>query len=230
MIKFLLLENHFPDFKLFQPLLLYCLEDLPQQVTTFYYHKKTSLLFVGLSELKTDGPINNIIKLFQNQPQRYSKLLVYNIIKNNSGEQHFELLCQKIVKDDICYLNYFESNSILAAGFGNGTIELFKVYINESSDISKELIEELCFIKAHKKKVIGIAINFLKGYVYSFAKDTSIVISEMNHQSILRNVPISKKEFSCIYYDERKLRCFATDDGGSIWIIDLYESVKNILT
>jgi hypothetical protein len=152
-------------------------------------------------------------------------LQIYNIIKNNSGEQHFEKLYETVVKDEICYINYFTSNSVLSVGTNTGNIFLYKIYINETSDITKELAENMCVIKTNKRNIVGIAINFVKGYVYSFAKDHNIIISEMNYQSIMRIVPVSKKDFSCMYYDETKLRCFATDDGGSIWIIDIYDSV-----
>jgi hypothetical protein len=164
--------------------------------------------------------------LFQNQPQKTSILQIYNIIKNNYGEQHFELLYETNVKDDICYINYFSSNSILSVGTNTGNILFYKIYINETSDITKELVEQMCIIKTNKKRIVGVAINFVKGYVYSFANDHNIIISEMNYQSIMRTVPISKRDFSCMFYDERKLRCFATDEGGSIWIIDIYDSVR----
>jgi hypothetical protein len=211
---------------------MYNLDNLPMKVTSMHYDKRTSLLFLGLSEKapkdSTMNSLNNIINLFKTpaSTEGTGALLIYNIIKNNSGEQHFEPLYSKELYSEVSYVNYFNSNSVLAAGLNNGSVLLFKIYINETSDISKDLVEELCVVKAHKKRIIGVAVNFIKGYVYTVARDGVINISEINYQSIMRNIKISKKEFSRCVFEEKKNRLFLTDEGGSIWIVDMSDSVS----
>jgi hypothetical protein len=214
---------------------MYNLDNLPQLVTAMYYDKRTSLLFLGLSEKppkdSTISPINNIISLFKapNNEESRGVILIYNIIKNNSGEQHFEPLYSKELMAEVSCVNYFNSNSILAIGLNNGNVLLFKIYINETSDISKDLVEELCVLKAHKKRIVGVAINFIKGYLYTAAREGCLNISEINYQSVMKNVKLSKKEFSRMVFEEKKNRIFLTDDGGSIWVVDINDSVNLFL-
>ncbi len=228
-IKFLKLENHFPDIQLFQPLLIYNLEDMTYPITAFYYDKRTSLLFLGLSNSSFQGKINNYFsKIFSGSSSKNSEntpgfLVIYNIIKNNSGAHHFEPLHSQPLTSEVSCINFYSisGNNILSLGLNSGMINLYKVFINESSRVSKELIEEICVIKAHKKKVLGVCFNFSLGYVYSVAKDCNLVISEMNYGSSMKSIPITKKEINCVTYDENWGRLFLTDMSGSIWILDL---------
>ncbi len=221
------MEYHFPDFQLFQPLLIYNIEDLSYPITAFFYDKRTSLLFLGLSNSSISGKINNYFsKIFSGSSSKNSEntpgfLLIYNIIKNNSGAHHFEPLYEKPLTAEVTSINFYSSSNTLSLGLSSGIINLYKVFINESSKVSKELIEEVCAIKAHKKRILGVCFNFGLGYVYSVAKEGSLVISEMNYGSTMKTFPISKKEFNAMTYDENWGRLFLTDISGSIWILDI---------
>ena len=219
--------------------MLYNIEDLENEIITMDYDSKTSLLFVGCVNKTFGAKFSNYfskIKLFSsnnNEEKGISQLIIYNIIKNNSGQSHFEPLHFKVFQNEICYMKYYEnkdadSNNILVLGFTNGQIEIFKIFVNESNTITRELIENMCTIKVHKKPIIGVAINFTIGYVYSVAKENCLNISELNYQSLMRSIPITKKEINNYFYDEDKLRLYLTDEAGSIWIVDLMSSVKNI--
>jgi len=196
-------------------------------VTAFHYDKSTSLLFIGLSNSSLSGKINNYFsKLFSGNSSNSTEntpgfLLIYNIIKNNSGAQHFELIYEKALPSEVSSINFYENQNYLCVGMNNGGILVHKIFVNESSKVTRDLLEELCLIKAHKKKVIGCCINFTYGYVYSVARDNNLIIAEMNYQSIIKNIQLTKKEISCMFYDQEWGRLFLTDDSGSIWILDL---------
>lgn len=206
------------------------------------YDSKTSLLFVGCVNKGLGAKISNYfskIKLFSsnsnnNEEKGISQLIIYNIIKNNSGQSHFEPLHLQYFQNEICYLKYYEKKytdtySILVLGHTNGQIDIFKIFVNESNKIAREFIEHLGSIKSHKKPIVGVAINFTIGYIYSVAKETNLNISELNYQSLMRSIPLTKKEMNNIFYDEEKLKLYLSDDGGSIWIVDLMNSVKYLL-
>lgn len=232
-IKFLKLENHFSDFNLFQPLLLYNLDDLPYPVTAFHFDKRTNLMFIGLSNSSISGKINNYFskfKLFSNKDSGAGinisgVLMIYNLIKNNYGEVHLEQLYEKPFNSEVCSINFYEKQNMLCLGFSNGTMIINKIYINESSKISKELVEEVCTVKAHKKKIVGVCINFSTGYIYSVARESNLNISEINYQSLMKSIQLSKKEISTMVYDETWNRLFLGDDTGSVWIIDITSPV-----
>jgi len=224
------LENHYPDFELFQPLPIYNLEELSYPISAFYFDKSLSLLFVGLSNTSISGKINNYFsKIFSSNKNSAENsqnnipgfLLIYNIIKNNSGSLHFELIYQKSFTSEVSSINFYNSKNMLCVGLNNGTVAIYRLFVNESSKITKELIEEMCTVKAHKKKIVGICINFTLGYVYSTAREGCLNISEINYQSLMKSYPVSKKEISCLVYDETWGRIFLSDEIGSIWIIDI---------
>ena len=224
-IFFLNLENHFADFKLFQPLSIYNLENLSYPIGNFFYEKTTSLLFLGLINNSVSGKINNYFsKLFSSSSKEENSpgfLLIYNIIKNKSGAHHFEPLYQKPLQSGVSSINFCYNSNILILGLNNGSILLNKLFVNESSQVTRDLIEDICLIKAHKKKIIGASINTSLGYVYSFAADGNIVISEMNYGSIMKTFPVTKKELTTYFYDDYWGRVICTDENGSIWIVDI---------
>lgn len=207
--------------------MLYNLEQLPYPVSNFYFSNKTNLLFIGLTNPSLNGKLNTIfskIKILSsttNSENVGGLLLIYNIIKNHSGASHFELLYERELMSGVSSLNFYESKNILLVGLNNGSISTFKVFINESSSETRELIEEIGTIKSHKKRVIGACVNFTLGYIYSVARETKIKISEMNYQSMMKEVPLTKKEISSMVYDEVWERMILADDAGSIWIVDI---------
>lgn len=227
--------------------MLYNIEETQNEIVTMDYDSKTSLLFVACVNKTLGAKISNYfskIKLFSsnnnqnnntNEEKGISQLIVYNIIKSNSGQIHMEPLHLQFFQSEICYLKYCENkdgdaNNLLVIGFTNGAIEIYKIFINESNKVAREFIEHLGTIKAHKKPIIGVAINFTIGYVYSVAKENVLNISELNYQSLIRSIPVCKKEINNFFYDEEKLRLYLTDEAGSIWIIDLISSVSLIIS
>jgi hypothetical protein len=229
-IKFLRLDNHFPDFNIFQPLLLLNLENisLNHSPTAFHFHKTTSLLFIGLSNTTISGKINSYISKFfsknkseTNQSEYPGYLMIFNLIKNNSGAQHLELIFEKGLNSEVTSINFYDTKNILCIGMKNGSISLNKVYINESSNVSKDFLDEICTVKAHKTSIVGVCVNFLLGYIYSVARDKTITISEINYQSLIRTIPITKKDITSFFFDEIWSRLFLGDESGSIWILDI---------
>lgn len=205
------------------------------------YDSKTSLLFLSCVNKNFTAKISNYfskIKFFTgnssqnvNDEKGISQLIIYNIIKNNSGESHFEPLYIKHFQNEICYTKYYEMKdqdtyNFLVLGFTNGIIEIYKIFINQSNNVSRDLVENLCTLKVHKKPIVGVAINFTIGYIYSVAKENCLNVSEINYQSLMRSIPITKKEINNFFYEEEKLRLYLSDDDGSIWIIDLISSVN----
>jgi hypothetical protein len=235
------LDNHFKDFNIFQPFQLYNIEELQNEIIGIDYNSKTSLLFVSCVNKNFTAKISNLfskINIFGSNINNHNKqnengisqLIVYNIIKNNSGQSHFEPLYTQNFNDQICYIKFydtkdFNSNNILILGFTNGNIEIFKVFVNESSTIARELMESICILKVHKKPIIAVAINFTIGYVYSVAKECNINITEFNYQSLIRSIPITKHVITNAFYEEDKLRFYLADESGSLWIVDLMQSV-----
>ena len=105
----------------------------------------------------------------------------------------------------------------------DGTVNLYKIYINESTKESQGqfLIEAGKFVSHKNKKIIGTIINFNKGYIYTIAKDFSIKIFELNYQTLIKETFISTKLLSYILFDDKFERIIIGDEGGNIFIVDL---------
>lgn len=96
------LDNHYPDFNLFQPLMLFELFDFPMSITNFAFSKRNNLLFVGLGEKSLTSKISTILNVKLdlmkfNLPWEKKKQQKFNggmsinhMIRNFRGEIHVE--------------------------------------------------------------------------------------------------------------------------------------------
>jgi len=57
-IEFLELEHHYPDINLYQPLLLYEINDFPMEITSIQHCKDNNLLFVGYANTSIKGKLS----------------------------------------------------------------------------------------------------------------------------------------------------------------------------
>lgn len=230
-VAFLKLENHYPNITIFKPLELFLLkddDDITFPITCSAFHKEANLLFIGMG--KPQGTVVssffNKVGNFFKSPQavkniRDGKLAIYNIIKNHGGEHMFILLNSQELEGEVNAIHFFKEKNALCVGMKNGHINMYKIYINESSSETKDFIEFAGVIKAHSSPVLGFAINFEFGYIYTFAKEINLKISELNYQSLMKTVPITRQKVSAVNVDFSYERVILCDEGGSIYIVDV---------
>ena len=251
-INFLKLQNHFNDILLYKPLLLYDSSDermnesvLNQNkfcINALYYLYESKLLFIGTGlneETMYNSMMKKINKIFKSQDPTFGtygtenpnnickgQFIVYNIINNNNGEIMFvELKCIDIISEVIKFDFWFEKNYITLC-LKNGQILIFKIYINEPSSTTKEIVEYIGTINEHFSIPLCCIINFQCGYTYSFGQyEKGIKICDLNYQNIVKEVNIlnSKKSkgFICIDYTISLECIYVQDDDGSIYFIDI---------
>ena len=234
-VKFLKLENHYPDIQLYYPLELYNLHDqLILPISCGYFLENANLLFVGCgipTNNLLSGLFNKIkdnIPFFKKKNNNEEKkvlgqFIIFNIIKNYQGLIHFEVLYAKPTFSECTSINYYKDKNCACLGMNDGTVNLYKIYINESTKESQGqfLIEAGKFVSHKNKKIIGTIINFNKGYIYTIAKDFSIKIFELNYQTLIKETFISTKLLSYILFDDKFERIIIGDEGGNIFIVDL---------
>ena len=232
-INFLKLENHYNGISLFQPMELYELNDNIQfEVSKMFYYQKARLLFIGTGLSKNslvDGLTSKIHSLFKKNSSSFKaikgQILIYNIISSHNGEIMFIELFHKELYSEVSSLDYFLEKNCLCIGMSNGEVQLYKIYTNESSDISKDFVEFSGKIICHFTPILGCLINFQVGYIYTFAKnDEAIKISEVNYQSYMKSSLIINNKLLDIdssISDERILIC---DIKGNVHIIDITQN------
>ena len=256
-INFLKLQNHFDDISLYKPLLLYDSDDdrmnesiLHQNklsINAIYYLFDSKLLFIGTGlneETMYNSMMKKINKLFKTQDPTFGtygtenqnnickgQFIIYNIINNNAGEIMFvELKCINVISEIIKFDFWGEKNYITAC-LKNGQILIFKIYINEPSTTTKEIIEYIGTINEHFSLPLCCIINFKCGYIYSFGQyEKGIKITDLNYQNLIKEANIlnkKRKGFVWIDYTISLEYIYAQDDDGSIYFIDIIQDYQN---
>ena len=235
-IKFLKLENHYPDIALYHPFMMYNLEDeLDLPISCAYFYEETNLLFLGLGKPKQDM-LSGIFTKVKSKIPFFSKaeppkticgqLVVYNIIKNYQGVYHFEPLYSKALYSEVSSINYYKDKNCLCVGLNDGSVQLYKVYTTESTEESKgEFIIEAGVISSYSAAIVGAVVNFNYGYIYTIAKDVYIKISELNYQSLMKEYAITKRSITKMVYDDVMGRIILGDEGGSVYVVDITTNV-----
>ena len=240
-VKFLKLENHYPDIQLYYPLELYNLHDeLVLPISCGYFLENANLLFVGcgipnnnfltgiFNKIKNNIPFLNKKKGDNEQKKVLGQFIIFNIIKNYQGLIHFEVLYAKPTFSECTSINFYKDKNCLCLGMNDGNIFLYKIYINESTKESQgQFLIEAGKFNSHKTKIIGTVINFNNGYIYTIAKDFNIKIFDLNYQNLIKECLISTKLLSYMIYDEKLGRMIIGDEGGNIFIIDIISNPIN---
>lgn len=139
---------------------------------------------------------------------------------------------QEVFKKDfhngINLTKFHSRNTILSVGFENGEIKLFKIYIRETSNISKNLVDEISSLKPHTKPIISIELDFNLGYIFSIAKDSQLTISEFNYQTTIKTLVISSTGLCAMHYDEKNNLIIVSDNLGSLYFYSVSSPINPI--
>ncbi len=235
-VKFLRLENHYKDIQLYYPLELYDLHDeLILPISCGYFLENANLLFIGCGKAYDSifSGITNKIKnlsFFKKKNNEKDKkvlgqIVIFNIIKNYQDIYHFEVLYAKPTYSECTSINYYKDKNCLCVGMNDGTVNLYKIFINENTKESQgQFIIEAGNFKAYNNKIIGTIINFIDGYIYTISNESYIKIFDLNYQTFIKECLITIKNISSMLFDDKFNKVFLGDEGGNIYIIDLFSN------
>jgi len=230
---FLELENHQQDFFSFCPLLINQIHE-NMEITDFRFSQTNSLLFVGTAYSANSGTISSyfssISSLWNNS--FLGEISIYHLAKSNYEEIHLEKLFKKAFYSQVCKIAYLEGDNIdiLSVGLNDGSLMLFRIYANinkQNSSLGNELVDNFSKIKPHKNPIIDFGIEADLGYIYTAAfNEKSISISEINYETVIKNIPVSNSTITCFKYDKENKRIILIDAANSIWIMQVVNYVK----
>ena len=235
-VKFLRLENHYKDIQLYYPLELYDLHDeLILPISCGYFLENANLLFIGCGKAYDSifsGITNKIknISFFKKKNDEKDKkvlgqIVIFNIIKNYQNIYHFEVLYAKPTYSECTSINYYKDKNCLCVGMNDGTVNLYKIFINENTKESQgQFIIEAGNFKAFNNKIIGTIINFIDGYIYTISNESYIKIYDLNYQTFIKECLITIKNISSMLFDDKFNKVFLGDEGGNFYIIDLFSN------
>lgn len=224
------LEKHFPDYMLFQPLLLHEIQDYKMEVTDIHYNTTDSLLYVGYSTSSETGSISSYISSITAlwESTNMGAFAIYHMSKSNYGEinmhrSYLQRLPSQVAK--IKYIDDLNINMVLI-GLYDGTIIVNKIYANQLH-LSKHLVEEVVKFRIHKNKILDIGFDVSTGYLYTAALgEKNINIYEINYQTLIKSLPLSNAGITKMSYQKESKRMFLTDANNSIWLFQIEDNVK----
>ena len=239
-VKFLKLENHYPDIELFYPLeLLNFVNQLILPISVSYFLNHANLLFIGCGKSKNfffENFINKIKNLnpFHSNNNDYNnnnnknkivkgQFAILNIIKNYQNTLHIEPLFAKPLFSEVTAINFFKNKNCLTVGCNDGTLIVYKIYINESTQESQGqfIIEAGTINVNNNKSIIGTIINFNIGYIYIFTNDCYVKVYTLNYLTYVKEYLITLKNLTCFKFDEINFHAICGDENGNIYIYDL---------
>ena len=241
-VKFLKLENHYELLTSYYPKELYYFKDqLVLPISVSYFLEQGNLLFIGcgkqyktilnniMDKVKGFSPFNFSIggnkqlKLKKNT-QVKGQFVIINIIKNFQNKYLFEPLFAKPLYTECSSMNFFKDKSCLTIGMYDGSVNIYKIFINETTpETQGNLVIEAGIFQAHLKPIIGTVVNFINGYIYTMARESCIKIFDINYQNLVKSVPMTVKPMTSMYYDETSKILIIGDEMGKFYFVDVFE-------
>ena len=241
-VKFLKLENHYELLMSYYPRELYYFKNqLVLPISVSYFLEQANLLFIGcgkqyktvlnnlLDTVKSFSPFNFLgntnkqLKLKQNN-QVKGQFVIINIIKNFQNKYLFEPLYAKPLYTQCSSMNFFKDKSCLTIGMYDGSVNIYKIFINETTpETQGNLVIEAGIFQAHLKPIIGTVVNFVNGYIYTMARECIIKIFDINYQNLVKSVPMTVKPMTSMYYDEKSKILIIGDEMGRFYFVDVFE-------
>ena len=242
-VKFLKLENHYPELMCHYPKELYYFKDqLVLPISVSYFFEKANLLFLGcgkeyktvlnsiLDKVKNISPFSfgsssnsKQLKLKKNT-QVKGQFVIINIIKNFQNKYLFEPLYAQPLYTQCSSINFFQDKSCLTIGMYDGSVNIYKIFINETTpETQGNLVVEAGIFQAHLKPIIGTVVNFINGYIYTMSQENCIKIFDINYQNFIKNVSMTVKPMTTMYYDEKTKMLIIGDEMGRFYFVDVFQ-------
>ena len=142
-------------------------------------------------------------------------VFAFKVNQNSKGSTYmFEKLWAKSFPEQTGVVNFDKENYILQVGLDSGSIIFYKTSLE-----SKFLIyDELCKIKPHTARVMGLSYDGKTGYIYSCGSDKKFILSEINYLSNVTEVAESNAGYTNLEFDKANNRIFLTNETGALSI------------
>lgn len=217
---FIELDKHAPDMTYNAPIKIFEYTELPLGVRDFHYYKEKNLLFVVCCDMniasRVDAYITNTNFPWEKKTDAHisvGAVFAFRVIPTKESYL-FEKLWAKSFPEQTGVVNFDVESGTVEVGLDSGAINFYR-----TSEESKFMqYEEICKIKPHKGRVMGVGFNYEKGYIYSCSSDKKFYLSEINFLSNLTEIAESAFGYTNLEYDKANNRIFLTNEGGAVSI------------
>ena len=217
---FLELEKHSPDLSYNAPTKLYEHTELPLGVRDFYYYKEKNLMFIVCCDMniasRVDAYITNVNLPWEKKTDAHisvGAVFAFRVVPVKDTSYVFEKLWAKSFPEQTGVVNFDKESNTIEVGLDSGSI----VFYRTSEDSQFLQYDEVCKLKPHKDRVMGLAYNHQQGYIYSCGSDQKFFLSELNYLSNVTQIAENPNGgYTAMEYDHPNNRIFLTDEGGCI--------------
>ncbi len=218
---FLEIEKHSPELVMNTPTKLadYC--GIPLGVRDFHYKEDDKVIFMCCSDMnivsRADSMLTNMTFPWEKKSDSHVPIgasFAYKVNRNKEGGFEFVKTWAKSFPIQTGILNWDDESNTLAIGLDDGSISFFK----HQNNSNYTAFDDLCEMKPHKARVMGIAFDVHTGYVYSCSSDKTFIMSDINYQSSVNEVARDSVGFTNLIFDKPNDRIFLTNENGEVYV------------
>ena len=234
--NFLEIDKHSPDLSYNAPSIVYENSELPQGIRDFVFFEEANIMYIACCDMKIasriDAYVTNVNLPWEKKTEAHisvGSVFAFKLIFDKKGIVNlYEKLWAKSFPEQTGVVNFDKENLILQVGLDSGTIVFFR-----TSTESKYLnYEEICRIKPHNARVMGLAYDPKPGYIYSCGSDNKFMLSEINYLSNMTEIAQSNAGYTNLEFDKKNERIFLTNEGGilSVFLTNTFPpSLVNVI-
>ena len=219
---FLEIDKHSPELKYNAPTIIYENNELPQGIRDFYFFQEESIIYIACCDMKIssriDAYVTNVNLPWEKKTEAHisvGSVFAFKVIQDKKGSTHmYEKLWAKSFPEQTGVVNFDKENLILQVGLDSGSVIFFKT----SRESKFFIYDELCKIKPHTARVMGLAFDPKPGYIYSCGSDKKFMLSEINYLSNITEISNSNAGYTNLYFDKENGRIFLTNEAGTLSI------------
>ena len=234
--NFLEIDKHSPDLSYNAPSIVYENSELPQGIRDFVFFEEANIMYIACCDMKIasriDAYVTNVNLPWEKKTEAHisvGSVFAFKLIFDKKGIVNlYEKLWAKSFPEQTGVVNFDKENLMLQVGLDSGTIVFFR-----TSTESKYLnYEEICRIKPHNARVMGLAYDPKPGYIYSCGSDNKFMLSEINYLSNMTEIAQSNAGYTNLEFDKKNERIFLTNEGGilSVFLTNTFPpSLVNVI-
>ena len=225
---FLEIDKHSPDMSCNAPTILYENNELPLGVRDCFFFEEGHILFLVCCDMnitsRVDAYITNVNLPWEKKTGEHisvGAVFAYKVLEDKKGNPiNFEKLWAKSFPEQTGVVNFNKDELVLQVGLDSGTIVFYKTSV-ESKFLA---FDEIVNYKPHSDRVMGLAYDDQKGYIYSCGSDKKFMMTDFNNISNMSEVAYSAYGYTTLIHDKDNERLFLTNEGGvlSVFVTNVY--------
>ena len=216
--NFLELDKHSPELSFNAPVKCSEFGELPLGVRDFYYYKEKNMIFIVCCDMniasRVDAYITNVNLPWEKKTDAHISVgaaFAYSIT-HVKGEYIFEKKWAKSFPEQTGVVNFERESCILQVGLDSGRIVIYKT----SEENRFFQYDELTQVKPHTGRVMGLAVDSQKGYLYSCSSDKKFFLTDLNNGFQSIEIAESQAGYTTMFLDKKNERIFLTNEAGLV--------------